>query len=443
MRSVDKLGVALSAWLMLAGLAFGQSPGKSGSSKQPSQTVNERLPEWIRLGGAFRFRTEGRTGIGYRRGNKEAAYGLTRLLVHLEIQPSPWLRLFVQGQDSRSPGLKPSGPFFRDPLDFRQAYVHLGASGQTGTSLRVGRQELKYGAQRLIGTLNWGNTSRQFDSAKFTLGNEDLSLDIFAASVVRVDDKNFNGGLEGNNIHGLYGRLNRLWPKAEIEPYLFWKMLPHVLGESQVPGAADIYTLGFRFEKPWASGFDHSMEVARQFGSFGSNEISAWAGYWIFGYTLTDSRLLPRLSFEYSYASGDRDPSDRRKETFDQLFPTAHLYHGIADRVGWQNIQDVRAGLEFKPHRKLKLAFDGFSFWLADSRDHLYGAGGGISVATPPGGAQSSHVGYELDATLVYRPSHNLTFGVGYGYLFPGGYLRQNTDGWGTSFPYAFIDVEL
>jgi hypothetical protein len=206
---------------------------------------------------------------------------------------------------------------------------------------------------------------------------------------------------------------------------------------------ADTYTAGFRFVRPLPAGFDYAMEMARQGGSYGGDDISAWAGYWILGYTPKGMALKPRFSAEYAFASGDENPADGKRGTFDQLYPTGHLYHGVADQVGWRNISDVRGGVALAVLPKVNLAVDVFSFWLADRHDHLYNAGGAPIVRAPAGGADSTHIGKEFDVTVVYKPAGHVTLGAGYGYLWPGKFLKQNSPGSGTSFPYVFLNYVL
>ncbi len=425
--------------VLLCGPALGQTP-KPPEIRQPSSYVNRETPAWLSVGAVYRFRIEGRSGIGFEPGRQDA-YGLSRLLVHVGIQPKPWLKVFVQGQDARAPGKQDATPFFRDPMDLRQAYVELGEIERGWLRVRAGRQDLLYGAQRLIGPLDWSNTARQFDAVKLTVGKKDMSMDVFSASVVRIDDTAFNRSRSGENLHGLYGGLNKLFPNTTFEPYLLWKTQP-ATGSLTVRDA-DVYTAGFRLLRPLPAGFDTAVELARQFGHFGPQDVSAWGAYGILGYTPPALKLSPRFSVEYTYGSGNRNPADPTVRTFDQLFPTGHLYLGVADLVGWRNIKAARGGVELKPHAKLQLAVDVFSFWLASPQDHLYNAGGRIAARAPEGGVRDTHVGEELDITLVYKPAPYLTVGAGFGYLFPGKFLKRNTPGSATSFPYLFCNYVL
>ena len=368
---------------------------------------------------------------------------MNRLLVDIGVKPKPWLQFHFQGQDARAPGKQNATPLFRDPFDVRQAWVQIGDPEKGLVHARVGRQELKYGGQRLIGPLDWTNTARQFDAAKITVGDDDLGVDVFAASVVRINDDGFNRHRDGHNLHGIYSRLNKLAPGSQLEAFVLWKTTPLVISGNGMAGDADSYTAGVRFVRKLAGGFDTEMEAARQFGSFGVDDISAWGGYWVLGYTPANVKLSPRFSVEYQYGSGDSDPTDGKYQTFDQLFPTGHLYQGTADRIGWRNISDVRAGVSIKPHDKVTLKFDHFSFWLADRHDNLYAVNGSVAVATPEGGAAEKYVGQEVDAILTWKPAGHVTVGTGVGYFIPGRFVKAATPGDKHTFSFLFLNYVL
>lgn len=427
--------------LTLISAASGQQPTVDEATR-PVAAAASSSPNWLSFGATYRVRFEGRTGDGYV-ANNDDYYGLGRLLVDVGIEPSSWLNFHFQGQDARSPGKEASGPGFRDPFDVRQAWVQIGDPEAGVFNVQVGRQELKYGAQRLIGPLDWTNTARQFDAAKVTIGHKDLGVDVFAGSVVRIDDEAFNRHRDGENLHGIYGNLGRLIPGGSLEAYGLWKTNPLVRDEIGIVGDGDTYTTGLRFVRPLPSGFDMEFEVARQFGTFGTDDISAWGGYAVVGFTPHNVKLQPRFSVEYQYGSGDSDQADGRRETFDQLYPTGHLYQGAADRIGWQNVSDVRTGVALTLHKKLKLKVDYFSFWLANRNDHLYAVNGRVAVRAPVGGALDSHIGEELDATFTWTPASHVAVGGGVGQMFPGAFLKQTSPAAVHTFPYLFLNYKL
>ena len=299
------------------------------------------------------------------------------------------------------------------------------------------------GRSVLLARLNWTNTARQFDAVKLNVGKKDLNVDVFASSVVVIDDEAFNRHRPGHNLHGAYGNLNRLAGEGTLDAYAFWKTTPRVVVSPSDFGDADRYTTGLRYTRSMEYGFDVATEVARQFGTFANNDVSAWGAYGILGYKPPGWKASPRFSVEYQYGSGDRDPNDEETGTFDQLFPTGHLYQGTADRIGWRNVKDIRAGVTLQPAPKGSLTLDYFSFWLASRNDNLYAVNGSISVHTPDGGAANGHVGQELDAIVMWRPHGHIAIGSGFGYFIPGGFLKETSPGHRSTFGYLMFNYVL
>ncbi len=439
--------------MLIVGVALGMPTRASAQGEMPKaqappeeaevsplQSVNQSLPDWLHFGGEFRDRFEGRTAFGFRPGADDY-YDLTRLRLSLEISPRRWIHAFVQAQDSRALGISPGRvtPALKDIFDLRQAYIELGTGDETRVSLRVGRQELKFGTERLVGALDWGNTARSFDAARLTIRGKRLGVDLFGSSVVVINMDRFDKPRPGENFYGAYGSLRDILPHSVIEPYVLWKVLPHARSETGAAGDADIVTVGFRGAGRATSNLDYSLEAARQGGHISTDAVSAWAAYGILGYTLPRLALQPRLSVEYDYATGDRARGDGTVGTFDQLYPTNHSFYGIADQVGWRNIRDLRTGIDVKPHPKTKVAFDYHFFWLASGHDGLYNASGVLVVQAPATGATHLDIGREADIYLTWSPWAVVSIGTGFGHLFPGRFLRENSPGSGTSFPYAFL----
>ena len=429
--------------VMSLSLALAQSPPAQPLEQgRPITQLNQQSPDWLELGVAYRFRFEGRDGIGFREDSSDG-YGLNRVLVDVGLKPKSWLTFHFQGQDARAPGKNNANGVFRDSFDVRQAWVRIGDPESGLVHATVGRQHLLYGKQRLVGPLDWTNTARQFDAAKLTIGKKDLNLDLFAASVVVIEPGDFNKHRDGNNLHGAYATLDGLLDKGSLEVYTLWKTNPRVVDALGRLGDQDLYTSGIRFDRQLGSGFDMETEWARQYGQYAGEDVSAWGAYGVLGYTPPGWSWSPRFSTEYQFGSGDGNSADGTRSTFDQLFPTGHLYQGTADRIGWRNVKDVRAGVALKPHPKLGLNLDYFNFWLANKRDHLYAVNGAIAIRAPEGGAASNHVGHEIDAILTWKPAAHATVGGGLGYFFAGDFLKETTPGRRHIFTYLFFNYVL
>jgi hypothetical protein len=106
--------------------------------------------------------------------------------------------------------------------------------------------------------------------------------------------------------------------------------------------------------------------------------------------------------------------------------------------VGWRNIHHLRSGLEVTPQKGLVVNGSYHSWWLAETRDGLYNAGGAV-IAQVPGGAADRHVGQEIDAQASYALSAQVQVGGGYAHIFPGKFLKRATPGSAYGYPYVMV----
>ena len=91
------------------------------------------------------------------------------------------------------------------------------------SAARLGRQEIAFGDQRLVGHANWINSGRTFDAARVTVKSKPAQIDLFAASVVRILDGEFDKSGNGNRFAGAYVSSGRILPQGTAEPYVFWR----------------------------------------------------------------------------------------------------------------------------------------------------------------------------------------------------------------------------
>ncbi len=429
----------LSLFLLFAAFAYAEPEFNVAPpfyNRPLASYTGETLPKWLRLSGEIRARAEGRTGFGFVPDNNDG-YGLIRSRLNIEIIAAKWLDFYFQGQDSRSPGVDPGRAVttFRDPFDLRQAYVRIGKADGL-VKLTVGRQQLLYGNQRLIGPSDWTNNARSWDAVRLEIGTADAKVDLFASSVVVIDP---NGRIDhhrdGNNIHGAYGAFKKVVPHSVFEPYLLWKTGHLSIWSGGVRVAAMPGTPGLR-------GFDYQLEFVRQWGHIGALDHRAWAGYVIGGYTIPKVKWSPRFSAEFSHASGDPNPGAGPHRTFDQLLPTNHMHYGITDPIGWQNMNMPRAGFDFKPLKRLQLFTDYRWLWLDSAKDAYYAISGSVAVR-PLAGNTARAIGRELDFSGMWTLSPVWKIGGGVGHLTPGEFLKRNSKGSPQTFPYLFAQYSF
>jgi hypothetical protein len=220
-----------------------------------------------------------------------------------------------------------------------------------------------------------------------------------------------------------------------VEPYVFFKRDVNVRGELGAVDDLQHATIGVRLAGRLPARLDYGVEMAVQRGASGAEDVRAWAGHWQLRESLPGPGAV-RLTGEYNFASGDADPSDGIRGTFDQLYPTPHDKTGLADQIGWKNLHHARAGLDLTPLRGLPVTLNYHAWWLAESRDAVYAVNNAV-VARAAGGAASRHIGQELDLQVSRALTPQLQVAAGYAHVLPGAFLKQTTPGASYSHPYV------
>jgi hypothetical protein len=409
----------------------------------PASEVNSRLPKWLRFDGEYRARIEkGFSGKPFN-ANSGDTYFLNRFRLGVTIRPTDWLTFYAQGQDVRAFDKNPPrSSSFYDLFDLRQAYVEVGNTEKGSLAVRVGRQAFYWGEGRLVAESLWSFTSlRTFDAVRTTLRHNGYRLDAFAASATQINpavNSGFTAPSFGNNIHGLYGGIEKLVPKATIEPYVFWRVGALVTGEDKVPGDLNFKAYGLRWVGKLPAGFDYATEMATERGKVADSDFNAWAGHWVLGHTW-QARWKPRFFTEYNYATGDNDAKDNKVQTFDTIYPSTHLKWGETDQVGWRNIHDVRGGFEVAPAKNWSASTNYHAYWLANVHDGLYAANGSVIIPRVAAGTAGRWVGQDADIQGSHKFANGIEVGTGVGHIFPGTFIKRTSSGNGYTYPYVMM----
>ena len=132
------------------------------------------------------------------------AYLLQRYFIHANLHFGPHVRVFLQSGSSLE-GWRTGGPrpINRDELNIHQAFLDLAAGPLT---LRLGRQELLFGAQRLVGPRDLFNVRLAFDAARLVYAEGRTRIDVFAARPVLPKPGIFDDGPDTSQAFwGVYG----------------------------------------------------------------------------------------------------------------------------------------------------------------------------------------------------------------------------------------------
>lgn len=390
----------------------------------PVQALDRRLPHWLALEAEERYRSEEYSNNGFKKGVDDS-YQLNRLRLQLDLMPVRWFKAVVQTQDAR--------PFFQNPpigppnenrWDLKEAYGELGDPEKQWFSLRVGRQLINYN-NTLMANSEWRNQGRSYDAAVMNLHQGRIHAGIFAASAVAPLASGISHHQEGNNIYGVYVRIENPWPATALEPFVLWRVQPKATVEAAVSsktGKEDMKAFGLRLKGRRADALNYYGELAIEHGNIGTEAARSWAATGGASYEWIAARWRPRLFAQYDYASGNNEPANGTHHTFDTFYPTAHDRFGILDLFGWQNIQAGRTGATVLPHRRWTVTAQYLNFWQAAANDAAYNSSGS-SLGSAHGNA-GTHLGEEADVYSWYELNRHLNIGAGYGSFGAGGVVR-------------------
>jgi hypothetical protein len=355
---------------------------------------------------------------------------LQRYHLHANLRLGSHVRLFGE--------LKSNHEIDRDPrafitdvnkLDLHQAFIDLGLSlgDDAPLTLRIGRQELRYGSGRLIFPRNGPTDRGTFDAVRLITRPGDWRVDLFAFRPVEIDEGMFDDdAIESASLWAVYavGPMPRV-PGASVEPYYIGLDRD---GARFVQGTAHElrHTVGARLSgRPGA--WDYDVEVTYQGGTFGAGSIQAWAVATHTGYTFRAAPLRPRLGLRVNAASGDRDPSDPDLQTFNALFPRGGLSGEGFGVLSPANLIHIRPSFDFRITNRL-YGFVGVDLlWRTSRGDGIYGPGG--NVVRAPGTSQARYVGTDVDLTITWELNRQVALELTAGYFFAGEFIKESGPG--------------
>lgn len=392
----------------------------------------------ITFGGQERVRSERKSNLGFGGANPaDDGFLINRLRAHVDAQYKDSIRIFADVKSAVSSNKGGSTAGTDDRIDTQNLFLELKAYPQESDSLslRIGRQELVFGKQRLLTNLIWANVLRTFDGLRFTYQTQqdsgDWTLSGWWARFVTVQDKHWNDSSEKLQTFGLYAT-NKCSKTNGYDLYAIGK----TQDEQSTPKGFATDTsvaLGTRWWGPLANPWFYETEWAVQPGRRGDENTFAWMASSTAGLKLR-CPVVEKVSFGYDYASGDDDGTGG--DTFDQYFPLGHAYFGYIDVVGRSNIHAVNTRLDFKVIPKTKVWLQLHSFWLDSVDDGLYGPGG-TRIRSNTTGNGDKHVGVEVDLAAKVTIDRHSNILLGYSHLWSGDFIKNTGAGEDIDFAYA------
>lgn len=339
---------------------------------------------------------------------------LLRTRLNLSATPIERVAVRVQLQDSRrfgagSPNLgRGTLDASTGIIDLHQGYFKVNDLLGAPLSLKIGRQELIYGNQRLIGAVGWSNVGRTFDAGVLKYDGDVLSVDVFAARLVSTTAED-----EGSqNLFGLYGT----WTGLGEQTLDVFALFDNDTNDAPLPGGESKNRL-LRFTpgvtlRGTVSPLSYELEAAYQTGKkavVNNAPRSTIQASLLSAYVSSSFEKASDLTIGAGYTrlSGDDAPGDDELGRFNTLFATNHKFYGFMDffpaTATEFGLQDAHLKAAAQLTDRVRLTADIHHFAQAE--------------ATPNRSLQT--LGQEVDLTATYQLAEPVTFTAGVSGFLP------------------------
>lgn len=385
--------------------------------------IQTKRVDALNISGGIQMRLESATNRQGVQGVSQGETIYSRLRLAFSLKASERLKLKLTPQaakvfGSSLSGVSTSGTTNSPGLTFHEATVTYKFSDKL--SGEFGTQELSYGDELVLGALGWANNGRNFDALKFRYTVESGKVDLFFS---KINDNSDGVALSESTLRAtddkdLYGIYSSFSINSFLNPFDMY--LLHQKDRSTNASPAEINTLGIRLLGDYNS-FFYRMENTVQSGSGLEDAYQH-------NFELGANTSFGKVSAEYGIAG----------EEYEQLYPTAHKFLGIADVLGRRNISFL--ALHYKNKIKSWLAL-GLSYHkferLSDDVSAIKLTGGAWGT-----NGTSKDIGEEVDFVLNFISPEIGTLQLGAGIFRSGEYLIEqdaNEEDENTQFLYAMI----
>jgi hypothetical protein len=350
------------------------------------------------------------------------SYQWLRLVPHTDVHVGR-VRAFVQPIAAYAIGVAPAaGPIDQTRVDLLQGFVDArfgdaatGDPSGVGVTIRVGRQMIALGTERLIGTRYGPNVPLAFDGVRALASLGGATVSLIAVRPVQPGPGTFDDRRS---------RTKSLW------------------GAYASRGGLDLYYLGYRnraarFRVVAGRELRHSVgarlsgkrddwhwnaEGVYQFGRFARQRISAWTLAMEGGRRFEQVTGSPDAVLRVNVASGDRNPDDRRLGTFNAMFPKGK-YFGELSPIGPYNIVSINPRVAASLGGNVSANLAGMAYWRFSRSDGVYDIPG--NLVRPAGTANARFIGSEAEVAIAWQTTPELELSASLSAFAPGDFIRQ------------------
>ena len=357
--------------------------------------------------------------------NENDTYLNQRYMLHADLRLNNTFRIFAQLNSNLTLGKDVVTGIDRDELGVMQGFLEINFKSAQ-MSFRAGRQELCYGAERMISTRDGPNVRQHFDGLRYIIHLKRTTVDFLAVCPVTNNIGVFDNTTNTNNlIYGTYWT-TVLKNNTILEMYYFRNDLKEMRVYTDTVNESR-NSFGGRLSKS-AGSFFYDLEATWQLGTYDKYNLSALHITSILGYRW-NGHMSPRFQIKGAIFSGNKDSTGQEFNYFRPV--SAKPPVTVMAPIGPANIILLAPEGEIKVNEKVGLIFRYFAVWRYSKNDGMYNTRMDrmIREADKPGDIKGTFITSGVNAQIDYYANKHLTLSLSPGYFAAEEYIENTGAG--------------
>ncbi len=289
-----------------------------------------------------------------------------------------------------------SGDKYHKGIDIFEAYI---LSKGDFFSYKIGRQQLNYGDNVVLGRRNWTAGGLTFDSVKlmFEIGEGQLDL-AYSKLSEGADPTDAN---DDSDLTLLYYKILKR-DKLELDTYFI---------RNNVNGTTNLETntYGVRLKGEWNNITYRTEDILQVHQQTDRNEHN----------------IDLELGYNFDFGLKSYIGWSQSSVAFDHLYTNRHAWNGIIDVVGRRNLETIYAGANYKVSSDWSFKFKWMNF---KQKSTGFGAYNQATSAILAGDTSKDDVGNEFDLIASYKKNKYETLKLAASMFSHGDYFTGNID---------------
>ncbi len=352
---------------------------------------------------------------------------MQRYMLHANLQLGKHIRFFSQLVSGMVNGKNTILQVDKDVLGVLQAFADLNFSAPFPMQFRLGRQELSFGADRMLGVRDGRVLRQSYDGLRYTLSLKKITGDLFVVYPVQYDFGSFDNSTNtGNLIYSAYWTMP-LSRNTMLDLYYFGNNRKDVLIGNDIADE-DRHSFGLRLSRSKGP-FLYDAEAVWQTGFYDNLAIRAWQLLGTVGYRWQDTRLKPRLGVRIFAASGDRDSTDGQLNLFRPVSARSPLHDLVP--MGAANVALLSLEGDIMLTRKTQFNLRYYTLRRVSGNDGLYASDMAFMTREPDrnGVENGLKIATGIVTEIIHKAGKHFEIILYGGYFRPGEYLKNTGQG--------------